>query len=140
MMYPRYFSLQELTATSTGIANVPDWVSLRNLIDLGLFLDSVREEFGRPIRVNCAYRSAAVNSRVGGVAGSAHLVGLAADICAWSGKEADNRALLAVLEKRILEIDQLISYHVSSGDQKTKVRFIHVGLAKNGARRQRLYK
>lgn len=140
MMYPRYFSLQELTATSTGISNVPDWGALRNLVDLGLFLDSIREEFGRPIRVNCAYRSAAVNSRVGGVAGSAHLVGLAADICAWSGKEADNRALYAVLYKRVGTVDQLISYHQTAGDFKSRIRFVHVGLSICGCRGQVLCK
>lgn len=141
MNIPKYFTFAELTTTTTGKPNNPStWVHISNLDTLGLFLDAIRAEFGKPIRVNCAYRSEAVNDAVGGVKTSAHLKGLAADICAWSGKEVDNRELLKVLEKQIDSLDQLISYHKTAGKKDTAIRFIHVGLSRETARKQRLYK
>lgn len=138
--HPKYFTLKELTVTSTGLENNPTtWEQVYNLRELALFLDEVRASFGKPIRVNCAFRSPAVNSRVGGVSTSAHLSGMAADICAWSGKEADNRELLAVLEKRIDSLDQLVSYHTVAKDVNTKIRFIHVGFSAK-SRHQRICK
>lgn len=140
MKLPIYFTLKEMTHTSTGLDNSPEtWEQLASLRDLGLFLDEVRMAFGRPIRVNCAYRSKAVNSKVGGVQSSAHLRGEAADICAASCKEGDNRELLAILEKRIERIDQLISYHTVAGDSSKPIRFIHVGLS-DAPRGNRLFK
>lgn len=137
----RYFTFKEMVKTDTGIENIPGWEEIENLKRLSNFIDVVRVEFGKAIRVNCAYRSPAVNQKVGGVSTSAHLKGLAADICAWSGKESDNRELLSILEKGIGSLDQLISYHSVAGDVRTKIRFIHVGLADNyNPRGQRLYK
>lgn len=129
-MIPKHFSFKELTFTSSGIDNVPDWKSIENLRELGIFLDKVREDLGGiAIRVNCAYRSESVNKSVGGVHTSAHLRGLAADICAWNGKETTNRDIYSVLYKKIGAIDQLISYHKIAGDFKSPIRFIHVGLS-----------
>lgn len=139
-MASKYFTFKELTATTTGLSNVPDWASIENLKTLASVLDQVRADYGKPIRVNCAYRSAEVNAKVGGVATSAHLKGLAADICAWSGTEADNRALLKVLEGNIHRYDQVISYHKTAGDKTATIRFIHVGLCTGVPRMQRLYK
>lgn len=141
MSTPKYFTFAELTTTNTGKPNNPStWEHVSNLTTLGLFLDAIRAEFGKPIRVNCAFRSEAVNTAVGGVKTSAHLKGLAADICAWSGKEVDNRELLKVLEKQIDSLDQLISYHKTAGKKDTAIRFIHVGLCSGAPRKQRLYK
>lgn len=144
-MTPQYFTFAELTMTSTKLPNNPTtWAQIQSLLLLGSFLDCIRGIFKKPIRVNCAFRSPEVNKAVGGVPTSAHLDGLAADICAWSGKEEDNRKLLAILEGQMksCSIDQLISYHKSAGDRKSPIRFIHVGLSKDGAsgRGQRLYK
>lgn len=141
MNTPKYFTFAELTTTTTGKPNNPStWEHVSNLSTLGLVLDAIRAEFGKPIRVNCAFRSEAVNAAVGGVKTSAHLKGLAADICAWSGKEADNRELLKVLERSLDSIDQLISYHKTEGKKDTAIRFIHVGLCSGVPRKQRLYK
>lgn len=136
----KYFKFAELVKTSTGLDNIPEWEQIENLKTLAAFLDKIRASFGKPIRVNCAYRSEAVNAKVGGVATSAHLKGYAADICAYSGKEADNRALLKVLEGSLHLVDQLISYHKTAGDKAAEIRFIHVGLCSGLPRMQRLYK
>jgi len=133
----RYFSFEEMTATNTGLSNVPNWEQIENLRVLADWLDDVREYFGAPIRVNCAFRSKAVNAAVGGVSTSAHLDGFAADICAWSGKESDNRRLLNIL--KTYTVDQLIHYHAVAGVESSPIRFIHVGLKrKSGAQRMQI--
>jgi len=43
-------------------------------------LDAVRKKFGKPIKINSGYRTIARNKKIGGVADSSHLKGLAADI------------------------------------------------------------
>ena len=43
-------------------------------------LDAVRKKFGKPIKINSGYRTVARNKKIGGVADSSHLKGLAADI------------------------------------------------------------
>lgn len=148
-VFPEHFSFAELTRTAQKLPNCPkDWQTLSNLLRLGRYLDRVRLRFNRPIRVNCAFRSPEVNKAVGGVATSFHLKGLAADICAYSGTEADNRLLLSILEQQLEKgnIDQLISYHRTAGDKATAIRFIHVGLGEEDEfgcfqnRGQRLYK
>lgn len=137
-MNPQFFTFAEMTATAQKADNTPTWAVLANIRRLADFLDDVRREFGKPIRVNSAFRSAAVNAAVGGSGTSAHLSGLAADICAWSGKEADNRALLKIL--KTYTVDQLISYHVKAGDANSAIRFFHVGLSVGDARCQYLVK
>lgn len=136
--FPRYFSYRELTRTSLKADNTPEWHHLKNLVRLGLFLDQVRGRFGHAIRVNSAYRSQAVNTAVCGTSNSAHLEGLAADICAFTGREADNRKLLAILELLLPEIDQLIVYHKVPCDSSSEIRFFHVGLCASAPRKQKL--
>lgn len=52
------------------------------LIDTELvkLLQKIREHFGNPVTINSAYRNAAYNKKVGGVANSQHTKGTAADI------------------------------------------------------------
>lgn len=142
--YPRRFTLPELTHTDTGLPNLPDWERLENVRQTGLKLDSIRDAFRRPIRVNCCYRSEAVNGAVGGVPTSAHLLGLAADIKAYSGTEYANRALYALIVGMVaeLDIDQLILYTKTPGDKTGEIRFMHVGwrAEKEKARHQMLFK
>lgn len=138
-----FFSFAELTRTAQKIENVPNWEQIQNLQQLRIFLNYVRKNFGKPIRVNSAFRSPALNEMVGGSKTSAHLQGLAADICSASGTEADNRLLLKILEYQLPNIDQLISYHKVAGNRQSPIRFIHVGLSHFPGgiiRSQRLYK
>jgi len=52
------------------------------LIDtqLAWLLQSVRDHFGRPVRINSGYRTKAYNALVGGASESQHVLGTAADI------------------------------------------------------------
>lgn len=77
----KYFTLKELTKTSTGLKNVPNKEQEENLIYLvECVLDAVRERMKEPIIVTSGFRSEAVNKKVGGVKNSSHLDGCAADI------------------------------------------------------------
>jgi len=136
----RYFTFAELTTTSTGFKNVPNWDEIENLKTLADYLDCIRTSFGKPIRVNCAYRSKEVNAAVGGSKTSAHLQGLAADIKSWSGKSIDDISLLNVILNGVdlWNVDQVIVYTLD-GTEKTAIKFIHLGWTKGVPRHQILY-
>jgi uncharacterized protein YcbK (DUF882 family) len=92
----KYFTIKELTRTSTGKPNVPGSAETANLTNLvEKVLDPLREAYGKPIRVNSGYRSMAVNMAVGGAATSQHLKGEAADITA--GNPSENCRLFEML-------------------------------------------
>ena len=132
---PRYFSFAEMTRTDTGLDNRPTtWEQVENLMVTANRLDTVRGKFGKAVRVNCAFRSEAVNARVGGVPTSAHTQGLAADICAYDGTETGNRRLYDICRESILSlgIDQLILYTEKPGVESSRIRFMHVGFRASG--------
>ena len=142
---PTYFTLKEMTRTDTGLDNRPTtWEQVENLMVTANRLDTVRLKFGKAVRVNCAFRSEAVNERVGGVPTSAHTQGLAADICAYDGTESGNRRLYAICRESIisLSIDQLILYTEKPGVESSRIRFMHVGFRSSGEkpRGQTLFK
>lgn len=72
-----HFKPREIACRGTGeIVAVPAFLGL---------LEELREKIGRPLTINCAYRSALHNARVGGAPMSEHKFGRAADIrCAKS--------------------------------------------------------
>lgn len=49
-------------------------------------LERVRQDFGQPMTVNSGYRCEAHNKKEGGVPGSAHTLGLAADVACPDGR------------------------------------------------------
>ena len=137
------FTFSELTRTNTKLANTPNDMNIvDNLCFTATMLQHIRDRFGFAIRVTSCYRSPAVNAAVKGSSTSAHLQGLAADICAYSGKSADNRCLLDVVLKCLdyssLDIDQVI-VHTVDGSEKSAVKFIHVGWTQGVPRHQILY-
>ena len=85
----QHFTLGELCKTSakTQDGNIPSHVHIENLKRLCGWLEMLRSEWNKrygegddPIVINSGYRSEAVNKAVGGVKGSNHLAGCAADI------------------------------------------------------------
>ena len=122
------FTLKEMLSTSTGLPNCPEtWEQFENLQRLAGFLQCVRNIYGKPIIVNSAFRSNAVNEKAGGVKSSYHLKGLAADIRGTDAK--GNAELLGILKRNISQIDQLIAYRSVT---TKRIRFIHVGLPEAG--------
>ena len=92
----KHFSISELTASATalreGIDNRPSKCAyhlLHVLVDQ--LLDPIREAWGEPIVVSSGYRCKELNTLIGGVKNSHHMLGCAADIIA--GNRADHRRL-----------------------------------------------
>jgi zinc D-Ala-D-Ala carboxypeptidase len=77
-----HFTLAELTHTDHRVFdNTPNEQELANLKRLALFLEQVKTVLGgKPIMVNSAFRSKAVNDAVGSKDTSQHRIGCAADI------------------------------------------------------------
>jgi len=76
------FTLEEMTHTDhREFDNIPDDRELANLVRLAEFLEDVKAVLGgKPIIVNSAFRSKAVNDAVGSSDRSQHRHGCAADI------------------------------------------------------------
>lgn len=141
---PKYFTLAELLATSTGLQNVPgSWGILENLCNTALALDAIRADYGAPIRITSGYRSIAVNAAVGGSATSAHCKGLAADIQAYKYSKSNMVRLAQLLRDNLAKhrIDQLILYTADGRDSQGSgiIKWIHVGFAER-PRHQLLFK
>jgi putative chitinase len=77
-----HFTLEELTHTDhRTLDNTPNETELANLQRLAEFLETVKTVLGgKPIMVNSAFRSKAVNDAVGSKDTSQHRIGCAADI------------------------------------------------------------
>jgi zinc D-Ala-D-Ala carboxypeptidase len=77
-----HFTLDELTHTDhRELDNTPNEQELANLNRLAVFLEEVKTVLGgKPIMVNSAFRSKAVNDAVGSKDTSQHRVGCAADL------------------------------------------------------------
>jgi Peptidase M15. len=69
-------------------------------------LDPLREEYGKPIKVNSGYRSERLNSLIGGSSISQHRLGQAADIT--GGNKTENKKLFQLAQTLHLPFDQLI--------------------------------
>ena len=76
------FTLEELTTTEhRELSNEPNQTERTNLVRLAIFLEQVKELLGgKPIMVNSAFRSKAVNDAVKSKDSSQHRVGCAADL------------------------------------------------------------
>lgn len=117
----RHFTLPELTASDAAraldLANQPTTIHLANLRTLALGMEQVRAALGnRAITIESAYRAKRVNEAVGGVANSAHALGLAADFTVTGLTAlAAARALQAswlVFDQLILEVSRGVC-HIS---------------------------
>ena len=77
-----HFTLEELTVTDHRLLdNTPNAGEIENLRRLAVFLELVKDRLGgRPIMVNSAFRSKAVNDAVGSSDKSQHRLGCAADL------------------------------------------------------------
>jgi hypothetical protein len=82
MNLTEHFTLEELTHTDhREFDNTPNDAELENIKRLAEFLEQVKTVLGgKPIMVNSAFRSKAVNDAVGSKDTSQHRVGCAADI------------------------------------------------------------
>ena len=68
----KYFKTEELACKCCGVDKTTEHFKEK--------LDELRECYGKPLIINCAYRCQKHNAEVGGVKNSQHLLGIAADI------------------------------------------------------------
>lgn len=98
--------IRSATADAKGIDNTPpDSVIVRLLALCVYVLEPLRAVVGHPIVITSGYRCPALNTAVGGVANSQHMLGEAADIRCLDRAEAE--ALIAALN-RVARFDQAI--------------------------------
>lgn len=127
MKLSEHFTLEELTfsemARRLGVDNSPDDGQLSNLRQVASLMETIRhlvEDF--PIVVHSGFRTAVVNRAIGGVATSAHCLGLACDFtCPSFGKP---EVVAAKIVEAEIQYDQLI----------LEYGWVHVGLSPEGGR------
>ena len=121
-----HFTLAELTHTDhRSLNNTPNDGELANLQRLAEFLEMVKTTLGgKPIMINSAYRSKAVNDAVGSKDTSQHRLGLAADFrVPGMSPDAVVRALLALPYDQIIrEFDAWT--HISISDKPRRQALI----------------
>jgi len=135
----KYFTIAEMersrTALARGIDNKATGEAVIHLTDLiEKVLDPLREAWGRPITVNSGYRSPALNKAVGGVAGSQHQSGHAADIT--TGSRNGNLKLFNLICNLRLPYDQLI---FEKGNLREGPDWIHISYDPKRDRRETIY-
>ena len=125
-----HFMLEEMcysrVGVENGVENIPGREAIVALKYLATeLLEPLRKLYGKPVVVTSGYRSEEVNRLVGGVPGSQHTRGGAADCYVPDAAE-----LLAVLRQSGLEFDQAILYR--------KRNFLHLSLKKTGKNRMQV--
>ncbi len=121
-----HFTLAELTVTDhRSLDNSPTQIEIGNLQRLAQFLETVKTVLGgKPVMINSAFRSKAVNDAVGSKDTSQHRLGLAADFrVPGVAPDAVVRALLK------LPYDQIIKEydawtHISISDKPRRQALI----------------
>ena len=143
-----HFTLDEICKTSakTQDGNIPSHVHIENLKRLCGWLEELRRRWNNiygegddPIIINSGYRSEAVNKAVGGVKGSNHLTGCAADIRVTGIEQLIRYAtiLLDISDESQEDFDELLieknrygaiwlHFAVRPKDNRRKVAFIIV--------------
>lgn len=118
-----YFTTEEMTKSKTAklyhIDNTPTEKVIENLKKVMYILDIVRTHIGKPIIVNSGYRCEKLNEMVGGVQGSMHTKGLAADFRTREKEDINTMFKFLKENQKELKIIELINY-------KT---FIHMGVS-----------
>jgi len=128
------FTLDELLASTTAkqqhIINAPGIVEVCNLCALvHHVLQPLRDAMNEPIKIGSGYRCSYLNSKVGGVPGSQHTKGEAADLCIDGDKKKGKRWFEWI--KTHCEFDQLIWEHNSKGSY-----WVHVSYRADGKNRR----
>lgn len=125
----KYFKVSEILRSSTAkkhnIDNTPtDETIIDNLNYTLNRLNTIREQYGKPIYINSGYRCDALNVLVGGVKDSKHRLGLAVDL-RW-----DTDLIDFLIEN--CSFDKLIREKVG------KSKWIHLQFSRNIYKERRL--
>lgn len=128
------FTLDELTASATakarGIINAPGVDEVCNMCALvHHVLQPLRDAMNEPIKIGSGYRCTKLNQAVGGVAGSQHIRGQAADLCI-DGDKVKGKQWFDWIRAHC-EFDQLIWEHNARGSY-----WVHVSFRSDGKNRR----
>ncbi len=135
-----HFSLAEMCKTSANLDNVPNEAQVENLKRLCGWLEMLRSEWNKrygegnnPIFINSGFRSEAVNKAVGGVKGSNHLSGCAADIRVAGIEQLVRYAtiLLDISDESKEDFDELLLERSPKGNY-----WLHFAVRPSGNRRK----
>src|SRR6478736_3199445 len=96
-----HFLVDELACRCCGLFTMP--------AQMLVFLEDVREEYGRAMVINSAQRCKAHNAKVGGKPNSAHVLGLAVDVKIGDGYER-NRLIRAAIKHGVEGIGVYASF------------------------------
>ena len=140
MNLSKNLTLAEVTKSTTakrlGIDNTPDEWTTENLRQVALnIFQPLREAFGCPIYVSSGYRSAELNTAIGGSTRSQHVEGRALDLDADVYGGCTNSQIFNWIKDN-LEFDQLIW---EFGDQDNP-DWVHVSYVHDGINRKRCLK
>jgi len=122
--FPPNFSEAELNCNSGAECPYPD-----RLRHLAWTLQTIREYYGKPIRVNSGYRSPEHNAKIGGVRNSQHVQALAADLAPTTGKAEDLDRLIAVVS------GLAATGKIPNGGIGTYKTFVHYDMRSSGPAR-----
>ena len=140
MKLSEHFSLAEMCKTSANLDNVPNEAQVENLKRLCGWLEMLRSEWNKrygegndPIFINSGFRSEAVNKAVGGVKGSNHLSGCAADIRVAGMEQLIRYAtiLLDISDESQEDFDELLLERSPKGNY-----WLHFAVRPSGNRRK----
>jgi hypothetical protein len=140
MILSKNLTLAEVTKSTTakrlGINNTPDdWVT-ENLRQVAInIFQPLREAFGCPIYVSSGYRSAELNTAIGGSSRSQHVEGRALDLDADVYGGCTNSQIFNWIKEN-LEFDQLI-WEFGDDDNPD---WVHVSYVYDGINRKRCLK
>lgn len=131
MQLSKNFTLAEMTATSYKVNNTPNLVQIEHLKKTCEMLQTLRDVYGKPIKITSGFRSAVLNKLVNGSATSAHSHGYAADTKPTNANMAEYQKV--VLEwAKTHKFDQIIIEYPNN----YVASWIHIGY-KNGSGLQR---
>ena len=140
MKLSEHFSLAEMCKTSANLDNVPNEAQVENLKRLCGWLEMLRSEWNKrygegndPIFINSGFRSETVNKAVGGVKGSNHLSGCAADIRVAGIEQLVRYAtiLLDISDESKEDFDELLLERSPKGNY-----WLHFAVRPSGNRRK----
>ena len=127
---------KSLTAKRLGIDNTPDEWTTENLRQLAInVFQPLRSAFGTPIYVSSGYRSAELNTAIGGSRRSQHVEGRALDLDADVYGGCSNAQIFNWIKENV-DFDQLI-WEFGDSDNPD---WVHVSYVYDGINRKRCLK
>ena len=128
------FTLEELTASQTakklGIRNTPTQQHVVNLCAIThKILQPLRDWWGEEVKIGSGYRCPKLNTVVGGVKNSQHMLGQAVDLCIDGDKAKGREWAKWIMDN--CDFDQLIWEHNAKGSY-----WVHVSYRNDGQNRR----